>query len=257
MSIDFATHGRVAVVTINRPEKRNALDAEHYDGLSRAFERVRDDDDIRCAIVTGAGERAFCAGADLTSWVGRKAELADLWNTQKGMLLNRGLEVWKPVVAAINGACVGGGMTLMLASDLRLAVPDASFSLPEGKRGIVAANGGTQRLLAQVPHAVAMRMLLLGDRIDAEQAERWGLVNEVVPADRLMAVAHEWAGRLASHAPLAMQASKELALRSREVGLSAGLRMEQLVNRLLHSSEDVTEGRAAFRDRREPNFRGR
>jgi len=257
VSVDIAIDGHgVAVVTINRPEKRNALDMEHYEGLSRAFERVRDDDSIRCAIVTGAGDKAFCAGADLGSWVGREAKLGELWHTQRTMLLNRGLEVWKPIIAAVNGHCVGGGVTLLLACDLRLAVPHVDFSLPEGRRGIVAANGGTQRLLRQLPHAVAMRMLLLGDPLDAEQARRWGLINEVVPADELMTTAHKWAERLAAHAPLAMQASKELALRSRDLDLGSGLRMEQLVNSLLSRSEDVTEGRAAFRDRREPVFRG-
>ena len=115
MSIDFESlEGGIAVITINRPEKRNALDAEHYQALSNAWTRVRDDDAVRVAVVTGAGDKVFSAGADLKSWIGRKASMAELWRTQEGMLLNRGLEVWKPVICAVNGHCLAGGMTLML-----------------------------------------------------------------------------------------------------------------------------------------------
>src|SRR5438067_13685159 len=119
MSIDLEVlEGGMAVITINRPEKRNALDAEHYRALSEAGTRVRDDDAIRVAVVTGAGDKVFSAGADLKSWIGRKIDMSEMWQTQKGMLLNRGLEIWKPVVAAINGHCLAGGMTLMLATDI-------------------------------------------------------------------------------------------------------------------------------------------
>jgi E-phenylitaconyl-CoA hydratase len=130
------------------------------------------------------------------------------------MLLNRGLEVWKPVIAAINGHCLAGGMTLMLATDLRVTAEHATFALSEVKRGIIPANGGTQRLPAQLPHAIAMEMLLIGDAIDAQTAARWGLVNRVVPTDKVMETALELARRIAANAPLAVQAIKELALRS-------------------------------------------
>lgn len=183
MSIDLELlDGGIAVITINRPDKRNALDAEHYQGLSDAWTRVRDDAAIRVAIITGAGDKVFSAGADLKSWIGRKVDMSQMWQTQVGMLLNRGLEVWKPVIAAINGDCIAGGMTLALATDIRVAAEHAHFALSEVKRGIIAANGGTQRLPAQLPHAIAMEMLLTGDPIDAAAAARWGLVNKVVPA---------------------------------------------------------------------------
>ncbi|MDE1947184.1 MAG: enoyl-CoA hydratase/isomerase family protein, partial [Burkholderiales bacterium] len=135
MSIDLDLQdGGIAVITINRPEKRNALDAEHYEALSKAWTRVRDDEAIRVAVVTGAGDQVFSAGADLKSWIGRKVDPAEIWQTQKGMLLNRGLEIWKPVVAAINGHCLAGGMTLMLATDIRVAASHATFALSEVRR---------------------------------------------------------------------------------------------------------------------------
>jgi len=257
MSIDLEVQDGVAVVTINRPQRHNALDADHYRALSEAWVRVRDDDLIRCAVVTGAGEKSFCTGADLKSFIGRSQTPQELWLTQRDPLLNRGLEVWKPVIAAVNGYCLGGGMTLMLATDLRVAAEHATFGLSEVSRGIVAANGGTQRIISQLPHAIAMEMLLTGDPIDARTAERWGLVNRVVPLEALLPTAMMFARRIASNAPLAVQAAKELALRSRDTDLPSGLRMEQMVNRILQATEDVQEGRAAFAEKRPANFKGR
>lgn len=257
MSIDLEVlDGGIAVITINRPETRNALDAEHYQALSGAWSRVRDDAAIRVAIITGAGDKSFSAGADLKSWIGRKVEMSSMWQTQKDMLLNRGLEVWKPVIAAVNGYCVGGGMTLLLATDIRVAATQASFGLSEVRRGVIAANGGTQRLIDQLPQAIAMEMLLTGDAIDSQTAERWGLVNKVVPLDQLMDTALAYARKIAGNAPLAVQAAKELALRSRSLSLPAGLRMEQLVNHILQTTDDAKEGREAFAEKRAPGFKG-
>jgi E-phenylitaconyl-CoA hydratase len=257
MSIDFALlEGGTAVITINRPEKSNALDADHYQALSQAWERVRDDEGIRVAVITGAGDKVFSAGADLKSWVGRRAALSEMWQTQRGMLLNRGLEVWKPVIAAINGHCLAGGMTLMLATDIRVSADHATFGLSEVKRGIIAANGGTQRIIDQMPHAIAMELLLTGDAIDAATAARWGLVNKVVPASEVMDSALAYAKRIAANAPLAVQAAKELALRRRNEGLATGLRLEQFVNHILRQSDDAKEGGAAFSEKRSPRFKG-
>ena len=257
MSIELDVQDGVAVITLNRPERSNALDAEHYEALSQAWTRVRDDDAIRCAIVTGARDRAFCTGADLKSWIGRRQEPSELWLTQRDPLLNRGLEVWKPVIAAVNGYCLGGGMTMLFATDMRVAAEHATFGLSEVKRGVIAANGGTQRILSQLPHAIAMEMLLTGDAIDAQAALRWGLVNKVVARGELMEAALHLARRVGSNAPLAVQAAKELALRSRDTDLPAGLRMEQFVNRILQGTEDVAEGRSAFAQKRAPVFKGR
>jgi len=257
MSIDLSLEGNVATVTINRPERMNAMDSEHYAALSEAWQRMRDDDAIRVAIVTGAGGKAFTVGADLKSRFSGEEPLSDLWLTQKGQLLNRGLEVWKPVIAAIGGYCLGGGMTLMLATDIRIADETSTFSVAEVKRGLIPANGGTQRLIRQVPHAIAMEMLLTGDPISAQTAERWGLVNRVVPAGKAMEAAQEYAARIAANAPLAVQAAKEMAIRSRDLDLATGLRLEQVVARTLRSSEDAKEGPRAFAEKRPARFVGR
>jgi E-phenylitaconyl-CoA hydratase len=256
LSIDLDVTDGIALITINRPERLNAMDPDHYRGLSEAWIRVRDDESIAVAVVTGAGERSFTTGADLKSVIGKPPALADLWRTQKDALLNRGLEVWKPVVAAINGYCLGGGMTLMLATDIRIAAEHATFGLSEVKRGIIPANGGTQRILAQVPYAIGMEMLLLGETFDAATAARWGLINRVVPQAELLPAAMDVARRIAANGPLAVRAAKELAVRGQDLDLSAGLRMEQLVAQILNASEDVAEGTAAFAEKRAPRFRG-
>ena len=258
MSIDYEIDDEgIATITINRPERRNAMDAEHYQGLSDAWSRVRDDPAVRCAIITGAGDTSFTAGADLKSFVGRPTELWEFFLTQKSQILNRGLEVWKPIIAAVNGFCIGGGTTLLLATDIRIAVPHATFGVAEVKRGVIAANGGTQRIMQQLPYPIAMEMLLTGDPIDAEQAARWGLINKVVPQAELMATARAYAKRISANAPLAVQAAKELALRSRDASLSDGLRFEQLFGHFLRNSEDVKEGTSAFAEKRVPQFQGR
>lgn len=256
MAIDFEVSEGIALITINRPERLNAMDVEHYELLSQAWQKVRDDAAIRVAVVTGAGEKSFTTGADLKSFVPKPPSLAEMLLTQKTQLLNRGLEVWKPVVAAVNGYCLGGGMTLLLATDIRFAAPHATFALSEVKRGVFPANGGTQRIMQQLPHPIAMEMLLTGDAIKADVAERWGLINKVVPAAELLTAAMDFARRLAANAPLAVQAAKELALRSRDLDLASGLRLEQLMLRLLQESEDVQEGTTAFAQKRAPQFKG-
>ena len=258
MAIEFelASDG-IATIIINRPDRLNAMDADHYRGLSEAWVRVRDDPAVRVAIVTGAGERAFTVGADIKSFLTRPPGLEEMWLTQHDQLLNRGLEVWKPVIAAVNGLCLGGGMTLLFATDIRVAADHATFNLAEVKRGVIAGNGGTQRVLRQLPHAIGMEMLLTGDPIDAAAAERWGLVNKVVPKEKLMETALAYARRIAANAPLAVQAAKELAVRSRDMDLVSGLRFEALVNRMLAFTEDAREGPAAFAEKRPPNFAGR
>jgi E-phenylitaconyl-CoA hydratase len=257
MSIDVTVADGVCTIVINRPERLNAMDAEHYQGLSQAWCRVRDDASIRVAIVTGAGEKSFSTGADIKSFLTGPPGYDEMWLTQREQLLNRGLEVWKPVIAAVNGYCLGGGMTMMLATDVRIAAPHATFALSEVKRGVIPGNGGTQRILRQLPYAIAMEMLVTGDSIDAETAVRYGLVNKILPADRLLAVAHDYARRIAANAPLAVQAAKELAVRSRDMDLVSGLRLEQVMNRMLMATEDAREGPAAFAAKRPAEFKGR
>ena len=257
MAIDVAVENGICTIVINRPERLNAMDGEHYRALSQAWCRVRDDAEIRVAIVTGAGEKSFSTGADIKSFLTGPPGYDEMWLTQRDPLLNRGLEVWKPVIAAVNGYCLGGGMTLLLATDIRVAAVHATFSLAEVKRGVIPGNGGTQRILRQLPHAIAMEMLLTGDPMSAESAARWGIVNAVVPPDRLMETALGYARRIAANAPLAVQAAKELALRGRDVDLASGLRMEQVMNRLLMETEDAREGAAAFAEKRPARFTGK
>ncbi len=256
MSIDFTVEENIATITINRPERLNAMDAEHYQGLSAAWTRVRDDNDIRVAIVTGAGERAFSTGADIKSFLTAPTELREMWLTQREQLLNRGLEVWKPVIAAVNGYCLAGGMTLLLATDIRIAAEHATFSVAEVKRGIIPGNGGTQRILEQLPYAIAMELLLTGDAIDSATAARFGLINKVVTKETLMDEARVMARRIAANAPLAVQAAKELAVRSREMDRTTGFRVEALITRLLQFTDDAKEGPAAFAAKRPAEFKG-
>jgi enoyl-CoA hydratase/carnithine racemase len=257
MAIDVTVDDGICTIVINRPERLNAMDADHYALLSQAWCRVRDDPGIRVAIVTGAGDKSFSTGADIKSFLTGPTPYSEMWLTQRDQLLNRGLEVWKPVIAAVNGYCLGGGMTLMLATDIRVASENATFSLAEVKRGVIPGNGGTQRALRQLPHAIAMEMLLTGDAIDAATAARWGLVNRIVPRDQLMPAALDYARRIAANAPLAVQAAKELALRSRDTDLATGLRIEQVMNRMLMATEDAKEGPAAFAEKRPAQFKGK
>lgn len=257
MSLLFEVRDKIAYITINRPEALNAMDPETYQQLSEAWVEVRDNPDIWVAIITGAGNKSFSAGADLKKTIPRQPEAWEFWQTQAEPILNRGLEVWKPIVAAVNGYCLAGGMTLLLATDIRIAAERATFGLSEVKRGILPGNGGTQRTIRQLPYPIAMELLLLGDRIDAQTAHRFGLVNAVVPAEQLMATAEDYARRLCANAPLAVRAIKELAVRSLSLPLHEGLRLEQAIGSVLRRTEDAKEGPRAFAEKRPPRYIGR
>jgi len=255
MKVIYEVRDKVAHITLNRPEVMNAMDADVYAQLSRAWEDVRDNPDVWVAIITGAGEKAFTAGADLKSLIPSRRERADFWLTQKNMILNRGLEVWKPVVAAVNGYCLAGGMTLLFATDIRIAAEHAVFEISEVKRAILPGNGGTQRALRQLPYAVAMEMLLLGRRLTAAEALSFGLINAVVPMKDLMSTAETYAKRLCENGPLALRAVKELAIRSQSVPLEHGLRLEESFQEFLRTTEDAKEGPRAFAEKRKPAYK--
>jgi len=257
MKLIYEVKDKVAYITINRPEAMNAMDPEVYELLSKAWINVRDNPDVWVAIITGAGEKAFTAGADLKTAIPREQEKADFWLTQKDMLLNRGLEVWKPVIAAVNGYCLAGGMTLLFATDIRIAAEHAVFEISEVKRGILPGNGGTQRALRNLPFPIAMEMLLLGRRLTSQEALTYGLINKVVPMKDLLPAAQDYARRLCECGPLALRAIKELAIRSQSLPLEQGLRLEQSFQAFLRTTEDAQEGPRAFAEKRKPNYKGR
>lgn len=256
--VRYEVSDHVATVTINRPEKLNAMDPETYTALSAAWARVRDDGEVWAALVTGAGEEAFSAGADLEETIRPgETDWAAFWRTQEELLLNNGMEVWKPVIAAVDGYCLAGGLTLLLATDIRVAGADATFGLAEVKRGILPANGGTQRIVRQLPYPLAMELLLTGDAIDAGTAAEWGLINEVVDAGEAVPAGRAIADRVVSNAPLAVRAIKELAVRGRSMPLADAMRLEASFARHLSATEDAAEGVAAFREDRQPDYRGK
>jgi len=257
MKLIYEVKDRIARITINRPEAMNAMDPEVYRLLSEAWTDVRDNPDVWVAIITGAGEKAFTAGADLKTTIPQERAKADFFLTQKDMILNRGLQVWKPIVAAVNGYCLAGGMTLLFATDIRVAAEHAVFEISEVKRGILPGNGGTQRALKQLPYAVAMEMLLLGRRITAPEALSFGLINRVVPMKDLLATAEEIARRLCENGPLALRAVKELAVRSQSLPLEEGIRLETSFQEFLRTTEDAKEGPRAFAEKRKPNYQGK
>jgi len=252
---------RIAFITLNRPEAMNALSSELNEALEEAWLAVRDDPDIWCAIVTGAGDRAFSAGADLKEMSQRRAggeagrERRAGSKTFGGLM--DGIMVWKPVIAAVNGYCLAGGLELALACDIRIAASHASFGLSEVLRAIIPGAGGTQRLSRYIPFGVALEILLTGQRIDAEQAYRLGLVNRVVPLPELMPAAEALARRINENGPLAVRAIKEAAYRGRDLPLREGLRLEGLFSQLIHYTEDSKEGPLAFAEKRRPVYKGK
>ncbi|WP_227378949.1 enoyl-CoA hydratase/isomerase family protein [Haladaptatus halobius] len=256
--VRYETDGRIGKITINRPEKLNAMDSETYRALSEAWTTFQTDDDVWVGIVTGEGNRAFSAGADLTEAVEPgSVEWPEFWRTQEEMLLNNGLDVWKPVIAAVNGYCLAGGLTLLLATDIRIAGESAQFGLSEVKRGILPGNGGTQRAIRQLPHMAAMELLLTGDHVDAERARDWNLVTTVVPDEEVMSVAEEYAARILANGPLAVRAIKELTVRGRNMSLADAMRLEESFQYHLLQTEDAKEGVVAFAEDREPDYRAR
>jgi enoyl-CoA hydratase/carnithine racemase len=263
VTIRFERAGRLAILTIDRPEVHNALDFEASDALVDAWIRFRDDDDLRVAILTGAGGRAFCSGADLRG-VGdfyRSLTSAQRLRRSEQMPgiggITRNLAIDKPVVAAVNGHCLAGGLEVALACDLRIASENATFGLPEVTRGILPGAGGTQRLPRLVGPARALDLILTGRRIDAQEALRIGLVNRVVPLGELRDQARAVANVIAGNAPLAVRAAKAAVWRGLDLTLDEGLRLEQLLAEPVRQSEDAQEGPRAFLEKRKPEWKGR
>jgi len=263
----FEKRNRIAYLTLNRPQVHNALNPEIIVGLAEAWQEIDRDEEVRAAIITGAGAKAFSAGADLSRLIplftgARPPE--DQWDQKLisdrrllDLAILRGFTPGKAIVAAINGFCIAGAMEMMQGTDLRVASDSASFGLQEVKWGIIPAAGSLARLPRQMPYCKAMEIFLTGNRIDAQEAYRLGLINYVVPQDQLMAKAEELATTVADNAPLSVRTIKQVVERCSGRPLEEAYQIENEGWRVVTSSEDAKEGPRAFMEKRKPNWKGR
>ncbi len=259
-TVEYERRGHVAWLTMNRPEVLNAMNEDLRRDLKLAWEEVRQDRDVWVTVLTGSGERAFCVGADIRMLERQGAVALDdpYWLMQTSDSLESGLEVWKPIVAAINGHCLGVGLTLAVACDFRLAAEHATFGYPEVKLGLPTVMGAIRTPdVIGLPNA--LELLLLGERVDAQTTLRWGLVREVVPVAQLAERAQALADQLCLAGPRAVQATKEIAIRSQSLPFGDAFRMGEAIRRVARAGaqEDIREGVAAFRERRPPRFQNR
>jgi enoyl-CoA hydratase len=247
----------VVIVTLNRPEKLNALSRETIAALSEAFKSFEDDAALRVVILTGAGDRAFSAGTDLSELIHVNADQARTVAEHGQQLCSQIEQSQVPVIAAINGIVAGGGCELALACHLRIATPNARFSLPETKLGVIPGYGGTQRLARELGRARALELLLTSGAINAEDALRFGLINRVVAASELLPAAEALAWEIAQLAPLAIRACLKAVVRGTELKLEDGLALEAELFASLFATEDMREGTRAFLEKRKAIFKGR
>ncbi|MEZ5141008.1 MAG: enoyl-CoA hydratase-related protein [Acidimicrobiales bacterium] len=262
-SLRYDRQGTVAVLTMNRPEKMNALSLDMMVRFADAWDAIEADPEIRCAILTGAGD-AYCVGGDLArGWMGgdradqtdherRGAEDPNLMLS--GLLVSRWLR--KPLIAAVNGDCLGGGCEMLQSTDIRIAEEHARFGVPEARRGLIAGAGSTMRLKRQIPYAVAMEMLLTGRILDADEALRWGLVTHVVPKGTALTKAHEIADVIAANGPLAVASAKASAVETGWLPEDQASPIELGYAATVMFSKDAKEGMRAFAEKRSPEFTG-
>jgi len=269
MSIDYvAGDDHIVTITINRPEARNSMDMEHFYQLRCAWDRFGEDDDAYVAIVTGVG-KDFCVGADLKTYIpqitelhskmqaGETAEIGGYRLDDGVKAVLRGVKLYKPIIAAVNGTCVAGGMEMLGGTDIRVASDTATFAVMEPKRGLFAGGGTTVRLPRQIPYPAAMEFLLCADQIPAQRALEMGVLNEVCrPAD-LMERALEYAHRITANGPFAVRKTKESVLRGLATDMKEAYRIESELSNEVFSSEDAKEGPKAFADKRAPVWKNR
>jgi enoyl-CoA hydratase len=258
----------VVWITIDRLASMNSLDMDHFAQLRRAWDRFGEEEDAWVAIITGVGN-AFCTGADLKTYIPEITKLQKEISTREVKEIDgyriddgvravlRGVKLYKPIIAAVNGACVAGGMEMLGGCDIRVATPEAYFGVMEPKRGLFAGGGTTVRLPRQIPYPAAMEFLLCADRVPAEQALAFGLLNAVVPADQLRAKAEEYAQRITANGPLAVRKTKESVLRGLATDMKEAYRIESALATEVFSSDDAKEGPAAFAEKRPPRWTGR
>lgn len=245
MAIEISRNGPVATVTISRPDKLNALTLAMYEDLGRAFAELRDDDAVHAVVLTGAGEKAFCVGADLTESIPALASgRFDISAWDPAHLKN--MDFFKPIVCAVRGLCLGGGFEIMLATDIRIASDDAQFQLPEPSHGFVPAGGTLVRLVRQIGYAHAMEILITARRFTAPELMARGVVNQVVAAAEVLGVASETAERIAALSPGAVQTIKEAVLTLQDLPWAEAFSREALLGQRTFTSEDARRGLAAF-----------
>jgi enoyl-CoA hydratase/carnithine racemase len=248
----YEKNGPIVTITLNRPETLNRIDSEIFTGLSRAMENFRDDAEAIVGIVTAAGD-SFSDGA-------HHQKLLLPWADGSFVpppSITRGLDIWKPLIAAVNGPARGGGVEIALACDIRLLSERATLQLPEVGRGLIPGWGGTQRLPRMVSAAKAAEMIFMGAPISADEAYRLGLANKVVPPDQLLPTAREWASKICEKGPLAVRRAKEAMIRGRDMSLEDGLRLELAFFEEMLRSEDYREGLRALEEKRKPQYKGR
>jgi E-phenylitaconyl-CoA hydratase/naphthyl-2-hydroxymethylsuccinyl-CoA hydratase len=255
MGVDFLREGHVAYITLNRPEAMNSLDPESLEQLKNIWTEVREDREIRVIVLTGAGEKAFSTGTDMKKTPPPKECMAATY-LNEGMPIIPYMKMWKPIIAAINGYAVGGGLEMALACDLRIASKKAKFGLTEVKVASLAGLNGTQCLPRAIPQAIAMKMLLTGEMIDAEEAYRVGLVSDLVEPDQLMDLAKKYAERIAANAPLSVKAAKQAAVLGQDMPIDHAILFSHLIWGILRDTEDRKEGFTAFAEKRAPEYKG-
>lgn len=265
-AILYEKRGNAAWITINRPEAKNTMNADVFVGLTEAWQEVREDNDIRVAVLTATGKEDFCCGGDLGGviplWTGAKQPeteveeklLADPMMVDKVML--KSVPLYKPVIGAINGRALGGGCEITLATDVRVAAEHAIFGVPEPKSGLVPGGGTMARLARQISYANAMKMMLTGEPISAHEAKEIGLISEVVPGSELLARAEELADTIAGNAPLALHGIKKTVLDSHTLPWEDAYQVEMEQSAIVMMSKDAREGPKAFKEKRKPNFIG-
>lgn len=254
--VDYRKENNIAYITLNRPDEMNSMTPEGFDLLRDMFNQAGKDDDVRVIILTGAGDKAFCSGADLKETIPTLIHGDKNENALEDHFL-KNAEMWKPIITAVNGYCLAGGMELLQATDIRIASEHTVFGLPEPKWSIVAGAGSLTRLVRQIPYCRAMEILLTGDTISSEEALQIGLINKVVPAEDLLATAEEYAKKICANGPIAVQATKEAVISLQSLPMDEALQAEWDYASKAFKSEDIKEGIAAFAEKRRPKFEGR